>query len=410
MSEIKCPKCGTSFTIDEKSYADILKQVHDEEYEKDLKARLQVVAAKHRSELELARSQTRNELTQSLMQKDKEIANLSSRAKDKINALKVELERSESENKLAVKEAVTRLEKECDKLRANLELADAKAKNTLSSLKERYELQLKDKDDQIASYKDFRLKGSTKMLGEDLEQYCEMEFNKLRPYAFPRAYFEKDNTLSKESRSKGDFIFRDYDADGNEILSIMFEMKNENAGTAQKRKNKDFFKELDKDRREKKCEYAILVSMLEADSELYNTGIVDVSTAQNGFEKMFVIRPQFFIAMIGILRNAALNAAKYRKELALIKNQNIDVSDFEERITRWKESFELNSQRATKNFEKAILDLEKSISFLTKTRDELLKVNKNFQAANNKLDDLSIKKLSRGNATMSKMFKDLEQK
>lgn len=341
MSEIKCPKCGTSFTIDEKSYADILKQVHDEEYEKDLKARLQVVEAKHRSELELA---------------------------------------------------------------------DAKAKNTVSSLKERYELQLKDKDDQIASYKDFRLKGSTKMLGEDLEQYCEMEFNKLRPYAFPRAYFEKDNTLSKESRSKGDFIFRDYDADGNEILSIMFEMKNENAGTAQKRKNKDFFKELDKDRREKKCEYAILVSMLEADSELYNTGIVDVSTAQNGFEKMFVIRPQFFIAMIGILRNAALNAAKYRKELALIKNQNIDVSDFEERITRWKESFELNSQRATKNFEKAILDLEKSISFLTKTRDELLKVNKNFQAANNKLDDLSIKKLSRGNATMSKMFKDLEQK
>ena len=361
MAEIKCPKCGTSFKVDESGYAEILRQVRDSEFSKDLAERERLLEEKQASQL-----------------------------------------------KLAVSEATSKIEKERDQLKNDLLLATEKAKNIESNIKERYESQLKAKDEQIDYYKDLKTKMSTKMVGETLEQHCETEFNKIRPYAFQRAYFEKDNAVSKTG-SKGDFIFRDYDDDGNEILSIMFEMKNENETTATKHKNEHFFKELDKDRKEKKCEYAVLVSLLEADSDLYNTGIVDVSY-QSGYEKMFVIRPQFFIQLISILKNAAQNAESYRKELALIKNQNLDITDFEDRINKWKDSFAINSDRATKNFAKAIKDIDDSIKKLENTKQALLQTIKNFETANNKLDDLSVKKLTRGNATMTQKFKELEQK
>ena len=260
----------------------------------------------------------------------------------------------------------------------------------------------------IAYYKDMKAKMSTKMIGESLEQHCETEFNKLRPTAFQRAYFEKDNAVSKTTGSKGDYIYRETDEHGNEIISIMFEMKNENETTATKHKNEHFFKELDKDRREKKCEYAVLVSLLEADNELYNQGIVDVSF-QSGFDKMYVIRPQFFIAMITLLRNAALNSLQYKAELALIKEQNIDITNFEGRIDKWKDSFAINSDRATKNFNKAIKEIEDSIKKLENTRDALIQTVKNFETANKKLDDLTIKKLTRGNPTMTTKFAELEK-
>ena len=369
MGEIKCPKCGTSFKVDESGYAEILKQVRDEEFKKDLAEREELILAKQKSQLEVAETKT----------------------------------------KLAISEAVSKIEKERDQLKNDLLLATEKARNAESNLREKYEDQLKAKDEQIDYYKDLKTKMSTKMVGETLEQHCETEFNKIRPYAFQNAYFEKDNTVSKSSGSKGDFIFRDYDEDSNEILSIMFEMKNENETTATKHKNEHFFKELDKDRKEKKCEYAVLVSLLEADSELYNTGIVDVSY-QSGYEKMYVIRPQFFVQFISLLKNAAQNAEAYRKELALIKNQNVDITDFEDRINKWKDSFAINSDRATKNFEKAIKDLDESIKRLENTKQALLQTIKNFNTANNKLDDLSVKKLTRGNETMTQKFKELEQK
>lgn len=362
MGEIKCPKCGTSFKVDGSGYAEILRQVRDAEFSKDLAERERLLTEKQAIQL-----------------------------------------------KLAVSEATNQIEKERDQLKNDLLLATEKAKNAESSLKEKYESQLKAKDEQIDYYKDLKVKMSTKMVGETLEQHCETEFNKIRPYAFQNAYFEKDNAVSRSSGSKGDFIFRDYDEDGNEIISIMFEMKNESETTATKHKNEHFFKELDKDRKEKKCEYAVLVSLLESDSELYNTGIVDVSY-QSGFEKMYVIRPQFFVQFISLLKNAAQNAEAYRKELALIKNQNVDITDFEDRINKWKDSFAINSERATKNFEKAIKDLDESIRRLENTKQALLQTIKNFSTANNKLDDLSVKKLTRGNVTMTQKFKELEQK
>ena len=407
MAEIKCPKCGTSFKVDESGYAEILKQVRNEEFSKDLAEREHLLMEKHRSQIELLKKQSETEIAKDLNKKEQEIAKVREKALIEINKLKAQIATSEAENRLAISEAVNQAEKERDRFKNDLLLANEKAKNAEANLKEKYEAQLKSKDEQIDYYKDLKTKMSTKMVGETLEQHCEAEFNKLRPYAFQRAYFKKDNAISKASGSKGDYIFRDYDEDGNEIISIMFEMKNENETTSTKHKNEHFFKELDKDRKEKKCEYAVLVSLLEAESDYYNTGIVDVSY-QSGFEKMYVIRPQFFMQFIALLRNAALNADSYRKELAVMKNQNLDITDFETRINEWKDSFAINSSRATKNFEKAIKEIEDSIKKLENTKQALLQTIKNFNTANNKLDDLSVKKLTRGNATMTQKFKELE--
>ena len=407
MAEIKCPKCGTSFKVDESGYAEILKQVRNEEFSKDLAEREHLLMEKHRNQIELLKKQSETEIAKDLNKKEQEIAKVREKALIEINKLKAQIATSEAENRLAISEAVNQAEKERDRFKNDLLLANEKAKNAEANLKEKYEAQLKSKDEQIDYYKDLKTKMSTKMVGETLEQHCETEFNKLRPYAFQRAYFKKDNAISKASGSKGDYIFRDYDEDGNEIISIMFEMKNENETTSTKHKNEHFFKELDKDRKEKKCEYAVLVSLLEAESDYYNTGIVDVSY-QSGFEKMYVIRPQFFMQFIALLRNAALNADSYRKELAVMKNQNLDITDFETRINEWKDSFAINSSRATKNFEKAIKEIEDSIKKLENTKQALLQTIKNFNTANNKLDDLSVKKLTRGNATMTQKFKELK--
>lgn len=393
--EIKCPNCGKVFTIDETSYAEIQKQVRNAEFETELEKRLHLEHESNEKDIKNAKLDAMNFYNGKLSEKDREI-----------EKLKGDLAKFDAEKSLAISEATKQIEKENEKLKSDFILENEKHKNELTTLKSSYETQLKAANEQTEFYKDFKARQSTKGIGESLEQHCNDEFLKIRALAFPRAVFGKDNTVSKESGSKGDFIFRDFDEAGNEIISIMFEMKNENDTTATKHKNENFFKELDKDRKEKKCEYAVLVSMLEADSELYNTGIVDVSFA---YEKMYVIRPQFFIPLISILRNSALNAQEYKAELAEIKNQNIDITDFESRIERWKESFALNSDRAAKNFGKAIEDINKSIDYLTKTKEALLLTIKNFDTANNKLDDLTVKKLTRGNETMTKMFADLDE-
>lgn len=407
MNEIKCPHCGKVFQVDETGFADIIRQVRDHEFDKELTVRLQ-------SAEELARVKAENVLKDHLAAKDAEISSLKTRAttaiskKDtEIAELKARLDAGESEKKLAINEAVTKVEKERDELKNELRTKDTEKQLLETSLKEKYASELRSKDEIIAYYKDMKAKMSTKMIGESLEQHCETEFNKLRPAAFPRAYFEKDNAVSKTSGSKGDYIYRESDEAGNEIISIMFEMKNENETTATKHKNEHFFKELDKDRQEKNCEYAVLVSLLESDSELYNEGIVDVSF-QSGFPKMYVIRPQFFIPLITILRNAAMNSMQYKSELALVRAQNIDITDFEERIDKWKGSFAINSDRASKNFNKAIKEIEDSIKKLENTRDALIQTVKNFETANKKLDDLTIKRLTRGNPTMKAKFDELK--
>lgn len=408
MNEIKCPHCGKVFQVDETGFASIVRQVRDHEFDKELSARL------HTAE-ELARSQAENRFKDDLATKETEISALKTRAttaiskKDtEIAELKAKIQASESDKQLAINQAVTKVEKERDELKNELRIKDTEKQLLETSLKEKYASELRSKDEIIAYYKDMKAKMSTKMIGESLEQHCETEFNKLRPAAFPRAYFEKDNAVSKTSGSKGDYIYRETDENDNEIISIMFEMKNENETTATKHKNEHFFKELDKDRQEKHCEYAVLVSMLESDSELYNEGIVDVSF-QSGFPKMYVIRPQFFIPLITILRNAAMNAMQYKSELALVRAQNIDITDFEERIDKWKGSFAINSDRASKNFNKAIKEIEDSIKKLENTRDALIQTVKNFETANKKLDDLTIKRLTRGNPTMAAKFAELKE-
>lgn len=408
MNEIKCPHCGKVFQVDETGFASIIRQVRDHEFDKELSARL------HTAE-ELARSQAENRFKDDLATKETEISALKTRAttaiskKDtEIAELKAKIQASESDKQLAINQAVTKVEKERDELKNELRVKDTEKQLLETSLKEKYTSELRSKDEIIAYYKDMKAKMSTKMIGESLEQHCETEFNKLRPAAFPRAYFEKDNAVSKTSGSKGDYIYRETDENDNEIISIMFEMKNENETTATKHKNEHFFKELDKDRQEKHCEYAVLVSMLESDSELYNEGIVDVSF-QSGFPKMYVIRPQFFIPLITILRNATMNAMQYKSELALVRAQNIDITDFEERIDKWKGSFAINSDRASKNFNKAIKEIEDSIKKLENTRDALIQTVKNFETANKKLDDLTIKRLTRGNPTMAAKFAELKE-
>ncbi len=419
MQEIKCPKCGEFFQIDESGYAAILKQVRDKEFEKELNERKTLYEEEKQqavkvalSELEIEMSREVSELKSKieLEKKDKEqletklAAVLAKKLSEKdieIENLKGQIKRIESDNNLAIAKAVTEKDKEVLELKNEIEISESKWQLKEKSLEEKYKNELELKDNQIAFYKDYKARQSTKMIGESLEIHCETEFNKLRPTAFQHAYFEKDNDAS--SGTKGDYIYKE-SLDGVEFISIMFEMKNEADTTATKKKNEDFFKKLDKDRREKNCEYAVLVSMLESESEYYNTGIVDVS---HRYEKMYVIRPQFFIPMITMLRNAALNSVQYQRELQQVKNQNVDITHFEESIEEFKSKFGRNYRLASEKFQKAIEEIDKTIDHLEKTKKALLSSENNLRLANEKAEDLSIKKLTKNNPTMKKKFDEL---
>lgn len=426
MNEIKCPKCGTVFQIDEADYDSIVKQIRDKEFDKEISSREEQHKVDRENAVKLAEAHIKEELGQELNRKDLEISELKlslkvneektinkvekeyqeqiNKLQLQITELKSKMQLQESKSELDIQKAVSEKNQKISDLSSELALKSKEFELKETTIKESYENKLKDKDDQIAYYKDFKAKQSTKMIGESLEQHCNVEFNRLRPL-FKNAYFEKDNDA--RTGSKGDFIFRDYDDDGNEIVSIMFEMKNEADMTATKHKNEDFFKELDKDRKEKKCEYAVLVSLLEADNDYYNDGIVDVSHL---YDKMYVIRPQFFIPLITLIRNLANKSLEYRKELETIKNQNIDITHFEENIDTFKEGFGRNYRLAAERFQKAIEEIDKTIDHLQKTKEHLLKTNDNLRLANNKAEDLTIKKLTHNNPTMSKMFEELENK
>jgi hypothetical protein len=420
MNNIICPNCKKAFKIDEASFASILKQVRDQQFEEELQSRLDLANKEKESAVKLAEANTLNAIQDQLAQKDKELVELKAKAElyytDKLNQkeseisqLKSRIENIDVEKKLAVNLAVQKIEKERDSLVNELSTKDLEKENLENSLKNQYsnELQARDtiikyKDEEIARVKEMKQKLSTKMLGETLEQHCEVEFNKLRATAFQKAYFEKDN--DSRSGSKGDFIYRENDEAGNEIISIMFEMKNEGDETATKKKNEDFLKELDKDRTEKKCDYAILVSLLETDNEYYNTGIVDVSYK---YSKMYVIRPQFFIPIITLLRNAAMTSLQYKTELALVKSQNIDITNFEEKINTFKEGFARNYDLASRKFKDAIDGIDKTIKELEKTKAALLSSENNLRLANEKTEDLTIKKLTYNNPTMKSLFDEL---
>ena len=444
MNEIKCPHCGEMFTIDEAGFAAILKQVRDAEFDKEVRRHEQLMASEKQQAVQLAVAEALAKAQGDAAQKEARIAELEARlqaeqreresqqrlahaereraladaaaAKD---ARIVELEQRveaqgrafEAEKKLAVEQAPSALERERDALAAQVALKDAEKSRCESALKEQLAIELKAKDDIIAykdgeieRYKDMKARLSTKMVGESLEQHCETEFNKIRAAAFPRAYFEKDNDASEGS--KGDFIFRECDEEGNEIVSIMFEMKNESDDSSHRHKNEDFFKKLDADRRKKGCEYAVLVTLLEPESELYNQGIVDVSYR---FEKMYAIRPQFFLPMISILRNAALNSMAYKAELAVVRNQNIDITKFEEQMETFKSGFARNYDLASRKFQTAIDEIDKTILHLQKTKDALVSSENNLRLANNKAQDLTIKRLTRNNPTMKAAFEALAE-
>lgn len=424
MHQIKCPHCGKEFTIDEASYADILNQVRTKEFNDEIHEKLKQLKKQHQSELELIEEKANNALEKKVAEKEKELKELNNKIANFANEkeiLKKDTERAmldqisekekkiaelgskmqalENNKKLELIESNTTKEKEIADLKAKLQLREKEAELEKNSIKEKYEIEIKQKDETIAFYKDFKAKQSTKMIGESLEQHCEIEFNRLRMTAFQNAEFGKDNDA--KTGSKGDYIYREYDKSGTEIISIMFEMKNEGDETATKKKNEHFFKELDKDRNEKKCEYAILVSMLEADNELYNNGIVDVSYA---YDKMYVIRPQFFIPIITLLRNAAKNSLKYKQEVALMREQNIDITNFEEDLNAFKEGFARNYDLASRKFKTAIDEIDKTITHLQKTKDALLSSENNLRLANNKADDLTVKKLVQKNPTMKEKF------
>ena len=426
MNEIKCPNCGTIFKIDETEYDSIVKQIRDKEFEKEISLREQEHTKDKESAIKLAEAHLREELTKQVTERDLEITNLKNELKTKeeqtqskleqeykdelnkkdleISELKNKIKLQESKNELEIQKAITEKDKRISDLSSELVVKSKEFELKQNSIKDSYESKLKDKDEQIAYYRDFKAKQSTKMIGESLEQHCNIEFNRLRPL-FKNAYFDKDNDA--RTGSKGDFIFRDFDDEGNEIVSIMFEMKNEADTTATKHKNEDFFKELDKDRKEKKCEYAVLVTLLEADNDYYNDGIVDVSHL---YDKMYVIRPQFFIPLITLIRNLANKSLEYKKELELIKNQNIDITHFEENINAFKEGFGRNYRLASERFAKAIEEIDKTIDHLQKTKEHLLKTDDNLRLANNKAEDLSIKKLAHNNPTVTKMFEELKSK
>ena len=425
MNEIKCPNCGTIFQIDESDYDKVVKQIRDKEFEKELELREQEHKRDKESSIKLAEAHIKEELTKSINQKDLEITTLKNELKTKeeqtlsklekqyqeelskrdleIAELKSKIELQASKSELEIQKAITEKDKKISDLSSELTIIAKEHELKENTIKDSYESKLKDKDEQIAYYKDFKAKQSTKMIGESLEQHCNIEFNRLRPL-FKNAYFDKDNDA--RTGSKGDFIFRDYDDDGNEIVSIMFEMKNENDKTATKHKNEDFLRELDKDRNEKNCEYAVLVSMLEPENELYNTGIVDKS---HRYQKMYVIRPQFFIPMITILRNAAFNSMQYKNELQLMRNQNIDITHFEENMNDFKEKFSRNYRIASDKFAKAIDEIDKTILHLQKTKEDLLSSERQLQLANNKAEDLTIKRLTRNNPTMKQKFDELKK-
>lgn len=407
MQEMKCPNCGSVFQVDETGYDQIVRQVRDKEFAKELECRIKELEAKQERELALLRLQEEKEYAAGMTQKEAEIL----KKEQLLAQLQEKLAAGETEKKLAIAEAVEQKNEELSQIKSEVaslygELKNKETENRLNekSIKEQYEERLRLKDEQIAYYKDFKARQSTKMIGESLEQHCLTQFNALRMTAFPNAYFEKDNDA--RSGSKGDFIFREAQ-EGIEFLSIMFEMKNEMDETATKHKNEDFFKELDKDRREKKCEYAVLVSLLEADNELYNAGIVDVSYR---YEKMYVIRPQFFIPMITLLRNAALRSFSYRKELEVIRNQQIDIIHFEENMNAFKEGFARNYRIASDKFKLAIDEIDKTILHLQKTKEALLSSENNLRLANNKAEELSLKKLTKNAPMVQKLWEQEQEK
>ncbi|MDN4016395.1 DUF2130 domain-containing protein [Zwartia panacis] len=392
MHEIICPHCSKAFKIDEAGYADILKQVRDGEFEQQLHERLEMAEQDKRNAIALAEAKLLNASQQAAAAKEAEI-----------QTLKSKLEAGAMAQQLAIVQALSSVEKERDELRSGLARAQLEKALAEKSLKDKYETQLKDRDEAIERLRDMKARLSTKMVGETLEQHCETEFNRIRATAFPRAYFEKDNDA--RTGSKGDFIFRDSDESGTEIVSIMFEMKNESDRTATKSKNEDFLKELDKDRNEKGCEYAVLVSLLEPDNEFYNTGIVDMF---HRYPKMYIVRPQFFIPMITLLRNAAMNSLKYKTELALVKAQNVDITNFENELETFKSAFARNYDLASQKFQKAIDEIDKSIDHLQKTKEALLGTDRNLRLANDKAQDVTIKKLTKGNPTMAAKFAELK--
>ena len=393
MNEIFCPHCNKAFKVDESGYAHILKQVRDSEFDKQIQERLKLADREKLDAVELAKEKTINEMRETVTAKEMEIA-----------TLKAQIDGSEVKQKLAINDALKEIEKERDGLRNDLKEVNFKRELAENSLKEKYEIQIKDRDDAIERLKDMKARLSTKMVGETLELHCENEFNRIRTTAFPNAYFAKDNDAS--SGSKGDYIFRDKDEEGTEIVSIMFEMKNENDTTATKKKNEDFFKELNKDREEKGCEYAVLVSLLESESELYNSGIVDVSYH---YPKMYVIRPQFFIPIITLLRNASMKSLEFKTELARVKEQNIDITNFESDLEKFKEAFGKNYELASRKFESAISSIDKSIDQLQKTKDALVGTERNLRLANDKANGVTIKKLTRKNPTMAAKFQELNE-
>lgn len=392
MHEIKCPNCGTVFQIDEMDYQNVVKQIRDQEFEKEISEREKQYKIEKESAVELAKNKIEKEYQERVTEQKLEIVEL-----------KNKLVLQDKESALTIQEALSKKESEISTLSNQLELLKNDFLMKEKNLKETYEEKLKDREEQISYYRDFKAKQSTKMIGESLELHCSNEFNKLRPL-FSNAYFEKDNDA--RSGSKGDFIYRDYDDEGMEFVSVMFEMKNEADMTATKHKNEDFFKELDKDRREKKCEYAVLVSLLEIDNDYYNEGIVDVS---HKYEKMYVIRPQFFIPLITLIRGMAMNSLKYKKELLMIQNQNIDISHFEDNLNTFKEGFARNYRLASDKFKKAIDEIDKTIDHLQKTKEALLSSENNLRLANNKADDLTIQRLTKGNETMKKLFSDAKK-
>ena len=422
MNEIICPHCTKNFEIKDAGFADILKQVRDNQFEEELNKRLSIADEQKQSAIQLAIEKTRNSLNEELSNKDNEITLLKAKSKSElieklaekntvISDMKSKIENFDTVKELAVSKATKQIEKQRDTLENDIKTKELEKENLKNSLEQKHntELQNKDtiikyKDDEIARVKDMKLKLSTKMLGESLEQHCEIEFNNLRSTAFQNSYFEKDNDSS--SGTKGDFVFKETDEEENEIISIMFEMKNENDETTNKKRNEDFFVKLDKDRNSKKCEYAVLVTLLETENEYYNSGIVDVSHKYN---KMYVVRPQFFIPIITLLRNGSMSSLKYKQELNLMRNQSIDITNFEDKISKFKDGFAKNYLSATNHFEKAIAEIDKSILRMQKVKQELTTSENQLRLANQKADDLSIKKLTYGNPTMKSRFNELKK-
>mgnify|MGYP006090170427 FL=1 len=423
MNEIICPNCTKAFKIDEAGFADIVKQVRDNQFDEELNKRLSIADDQKQSAVELAIEKTKSSLQEELSNKDKEITLLKANSKSELIEklaeknteladMKSKIENFDTVKELAVSKATKEIEKQRDTLENDIKTKELEKENLKNSLEQKYTIELhnkdaiiKYKDDEIAREKDMKLKYSTKMLGESLEQHCEIEFNNLRSTAFQNSYFEKDNDSS--SGTKGDFIFKETDGKENEIISIMFEMKNENDETTNKKRNEEFFAKLDKDRNTKKCEYAVLVTRLESESEYYNSGIVDVS---HKFDKMYVVRPQFFIPIITLLRNGAMSSLKYKQELNLMRNQSIDITNFEDKINTFKDGFAKNFLSASSHFEKAIAEIDKSISRMQKVKQELTTSENQLRLANQKADDLTIKKLTYGNPTMKSKFDDLKKK